>query len=205
MFVAGIDGCAPGWVAFRVQLPSRATDLASWLRERPIDLASLAIDIPIGLPDHKRACDIAARKRLGWPRRNSVFSAPCRESLTNENHAEACATNRKVTGRGLSQQAWGIARKIKEVDDAVTQSHRQWVYEVHAEVCFWALAGEHPMIHGKRTRDGVNERVKLLRSEFPNIERHLLNRPPDVGTDDLLDAAAAAWTAIRICKGVRLF
>ena len=53
MFVVGVDGCRAGWVAFEVEVPSLITsvnvvDLPAWLRERPLDLACLAIDIPIG-------------------------------------------------------------------------------------------------------------------------------------------------------------
>jgi predicted RNase H-like nuclease len=36
---------------------------------------------------------------------------------------------------------------------------------------------------------------------FSDIERHLQNRLPNVAKDDVLDAAVAAWTALRICKG----
>jgi hypothetical protein len=36
---------------------------------------------------------------------------------------------------------------------------------------------------------------------FPEIERLLLNRPSQVGKDDLLDAAAAVWTALRRQRG----
>jgi predicted RNase H-like nuclease len=73
-FVAGVDGCPGGWVAFRVSLDSRATDveivdLPAILRDRPRGLAALAIDIPIGLLDGPRACDRAARKLLGPVRR----------------------------------------------------------------------------------------------------------------------------------------
>jgi predicted RNase H-like nuclease len=57
------------------------------------------------------------------------------------------------------------------------------------------------MVHCKKTKDGVNERLDLLRPEFPAIDRHLENRPPGVGKDDLLDAAVAAWTALRISNG----
>jgi len=51
MFVAGVDGCRAGWIAFKVELPSLATsleviDLLSLLTNRPSDLAFLAIDIP---------------------------------------------------------------------------------------------------------------------------------------------------------------
>src|SRR5258705_13925476 len=124
MFVAGIDGCRGGWVSFKVDLSSLNTsveliDLSSILKGKPDDLAMLGIDIPIGLLDGSRACDKAARKLLGQPRGTSVFAAPCRASLSESNHAAASATNRRITGRGLSQQAWGITSKIKQVDDAI--------------------------------------------------------------------------------------
>jgi predicted RNase H-like nuclease len=195
--VAGVDGCRSGWIAFRVDLESHKTsidliDLASLLRKRPPDLACIAIDIPIGLLDGSRACDIAARKLLGWPRRNSVFSPPCRAALGAADHAAATAMNLRITGKGLSQQAFGIAQKIKQVDDAITPACQQWAFEVHPEVCFWALAGR-PMTHKKKIEAGRDERLALLRPVFPMIDRHLENRPPSVGKDDLLDAAVAAW------------
>jgi predicted RNase H-like nuclease len=206
LFVAGIDGCRGGWVVFKVHLPSWNTsveiiDLPAVLMNKPDDLAILAIDIPIGLPDGSRACDKAARKLLGHPRGTSVFASPCRASLFEKNHAAATAMNHRMTGRGLSQQAWGIASKIKQVDDVITPECQKWVFEVHPEVCFWALSGERPMAHRKKTPAGINARLGLLRSIFPNIRAHLQNRPAGVGKDDLLDAAAAAWTAQRLWKG----
>jgi predicted RNase H-like nuclease len=205
LFVAGGDGCHAGWIAFKVELPSLITsveviDLPAWLRKRNPDLACLGIDIPIGLLDDPRACDLAARKLLGQPRGTSVFAVPCRAALTAKNHAEASAINRQKTDKGLSKQAWGIAWKIKQVDDAMTPECQQWAFEVHPEVCFWALAG-HPMLHNKKSKEGESERIAVLRTEFPEIQQHLLNRPTGVGKDDLLDAAAAAWTALRRHRG----
>jgi predicted RNase H-like nuclease len=206
MFVAGIDGCRRGWVSFKVDLASLSTsveliDLPSILRNKSKDMAILAIDIPIGLLDGSRAFDKAARKLLGHKRGTSVFAAPCRASLSAKNHAAASATTLRITGRGLSQQAWGIAAKIKQVDDAITPACQKWVFEVHPEVCFWALAGGRPMAHRKKKKSGVEERLELLRAVFRDIERHLQNRPASVGRDDLLDAAVTAWTAQRIHKG----
>ena len=206
MFVAGIDGCRDGWIAFKVDLTSLGTlveliDLPSILRNKPDDIAILAIDIPIGLLEGPRACDKAARKLLGQPRGSSVFPAPCRAALEAQTYAEGSEINRQKTTRGLSQQAWGIAPKIKQVDDAITSECQRWAFEVHPEVCFWALAGERPMAHGKKTKAGVSERLDLLRPVFPDIERHMQNRRANVGRDDLLDAAVAAWTASRIFKG----
>lgn len=205
MFVAGIDGCRGGWVSFKVDLTSLDTsveliDVPSVLRNKPDDLAILAIDIPIGLLEGSRACDKAARKLLGQPRGTSVFATPCRAALSAKTHAAASATNLRITGRGLSQQAWGICPKIKQVDDAMTPGCQKWVFEVHPEVSFWALAGRRSIAHGKKTKVGVNERLDLLRPVFPDLERHLQNRPPNLGKDDLLDAAVAAWTALRIYR-----
>ena len=203
MFVAGVDGCRGGWVSFKVELPARVIsveviDLPAWLRERPPDLACVGIDIPIGLLNGSRACDKAARKLLGQPRGTSVFAAPCRAAVHAATYEEASAVNRQKTGRGLSQQAWGIVPKIKQVDDAITPDCQRWAFEVHPKVCFWALNQRRPMTHNnKKTKEGAAERIALLRRVFPEIDTHLANRPARVGADDLLDAAAAAWTALR--------
>lgn len=202
MFVAGVDGCRAGWVRFAVEVPSLVTsvdvvDLVEVLRNRQTDLACIGIDIPIGLLNGSRACDKAARKLLGQPRGSSVFAAPCRAALSAKDYREANAINLRETGRGLSQQAWGIAPKIKQVDDAITLDCQKWAFEVHPEVSFWALNHSRPMKHNKKTKEGATERVELLRRVFPEIERHLSNRPSRVGADDLLDAAAAASTAQR--------
>jgi predicted RNase H-like nuclease len=206
MIVAGVDGCSTGWAAFKVDLASLRTsievvDLQSWLTERPPDLAFLSIDIPIGLFDRPRACDIAARKLLGTPRRSSVFPAPCRAALVASDHAVASACNRQTTGKGLTIQAWCIVPKIKQVDDAITTNCQQWALEVHPEVCFWALNRSTPMRYKKKSAQGIVERLTLLRKVFPKIDEHLASRQPGVGKNDLLDAAIAAWTTLRIHNG----
>lgn len=204
--VAGVDGCRAGWIAFKVDSATRAfsvelIDLPSVLKHRSPDLACIGIDIPIGLLDGSRTCDSAARQLLGWPRRNSVFSPPCREALTAATYPEACIVNSRLTNKRLSQQAWGIAAKIKQVDDAICPECQHWVYEVHPEVSFWAMAGKRPMEHRKKSAAGCKERLDLLRPEFDRIDSSLENRPSGVGKDDLLDAAAAAWSALRIARG----
>jgi predicted RNase H-like nuclease len=206
MFVAGVDGCRAGWIAFKVELPSLATsfeviDLPAWLKKRPPELAFLAIDIPIGLLDGSRACDKDARNLLRQPRGRSVFPALCRAALLATTYAEANRINREKAERGLSQQSYCIGPKIKQVDDAITPDCQKWAFEVHPEVCFWALNGERPMVNKKKKKAGFNERLDLLSPIFLEIQRHLLNRPPGVAKDDLLDAAAAAWTALRRHRG----
>lgn len=117
------------------------------------------------------------------------------------NYGEACEVNLARTGRRISRQAWGIAAKIKQVDDALAADHQTWAFEVHPEVCFWAMNGKRSLLHGKKSAAGAVERLNLLRRVFPSIDRHLAERPRDFAADDLLDAAAAAWTALRFAKG----
>jgi len=55
------------------------------------------------------------------------------------------------------------------------------------------------MQFGKRSVRGRGERLKLLSKSFPDIPAHLNQLERRLaGPDDLLDAAAAAWTAVRI-------
>jgi predicted RNase H-like nuclease len=198
-----------GWVAFKVELGSsnsfvEPVDLPLLLKTKTQDIAIVAIDIPIGLFDGPRECDSAARKLLGQPRGCSVFSPPCRSSLSAENYRAANATNIRVTGKGLTCQAWGIASKIQQVDDVIGAHCQNWVFEVHPEVCFWALAGKRPMSNRKKTADGIEERLKLLRPVFHNIDAYLQQRLTLIGKDDLLDAAVAAWTGLRLHRGEAL-
>lgn len=206
MFVAGADGYRGGWVLFRVDVPSLSTSvesvaLPSILSQRPIELECLTIDIPIGLLDGPRACDLAARKLLGRPRGSSVFPAPCRAATRMAGYADACEINKQRSGGKLSHQAWGIVPKIKQVDEVITPAHQLWAFEVHPEVCFWAMNNCGPMIWSKKVKEGRRDRLNLLRREFPRIDQHLAIRPPGVAVDDLLDAAAAAWTALRKREG----
>ena len=46
-------------------------------------------------------------------------------ALAAISHAEASAINFRITGRGLSQQAWGIVPKIKQVDGEMTPECQQ--------------------------------------------------------------------------------
>ena len=119
----GIDGCKDGW--FCVFLNDHndysytVVPDAGVLEEVVGQATSVLIDIPIGLLDRgpdERLCDRAARKLLGAGRAPSVFPSPARQSLIAGNYQEALAINRGSTGRGLSQQAWAIVPKIREID-----------------------------------------------------------------------------------------
>ncbi len=205
-FVAGADGCSSGWVALILNVRTGAssvqlTDVASWIRERPDGLAMLAIDIPIGLIDGTRPCDSAARKLLGLPRCCSVFPAPCRATILPASYPDGSAVNFAITGKKLSKQTWAIGPKIKEIDDVIQPDHQAWVYEVHPEVSFWRLNNGRAMKCSKSRPAGREERRSVLSRQFPEIDRHIAQRPKGVGVDDVLDAAVAAWSAMRLWEG----
>lgn len=117
-------------------------------------------------------------------------------------YREANELSKKKTGHGVSTQAYSLRSKFKELDEAL-HGYRDLssrVIEVHPEVSFRELANmsrsEESRIPSKKTWSGQWLRLNLL-------EQAGLFLPKDLGvagevpTDDLLDAAAAAWTAQR--------
>jgi predicted RNase H-like nuclease len=173
-----------------------------------IDLKIVAIDIPIGLlAEYEiggRCCDRMARKVLG-KRASSVFPAPVRTVLGAASHEDACARSRKSSpnGKGISIQLFSILNKIKEVDDFL-QTRPEFVRtfrEVHPEVSFRELAGA-PMANRKSSPLGREERVQALRSVFPGLDELLtIGRAQNLKIEDVVDAAVACWSAIRIAAG----
>lgn len=135
------------------------------------------IDIPIGLLDTPRQCDIAARKLLGQ-RKSSVFPAPSRHLLGAAHYRGQC-----------SRQLWNILYKIREVDAAMTPRLQRRIREAHPECAFARLNGL-PMRFWKKTAEGRAERRALLEPLFgpmPSL--------PGAAPDDVLDAYALLWSA----------
>jgi predicted RNase H-like nuclease len=203
--VAGLDGCRGGWVLATTAVDdgspvsvTKITSISELLDRESVVAAG--IDIPIGLPDSgPRPCDVEARAMLG-PRRSSVFPAPIRPLLPLTTWAEANALSRTLNGKGLSQQAFAIIDKIREVDSLITPELQNKVVEVHPEVCFAELAGR-PMRHHKATAEGCTERLEVLRPEFSNLDHVVEVRLPGTQPDDVVDAVVAAWSARRFAAG----
>jgi predicted RNase H-like nuclease len=201
---AGVDGCKNGWL-----VASATQDLTQVELKVYKDFASIvadnytviAVDIPIGLPDSgARLCDQQARQVIG-PRRSSVFPCPIRPTLEAPSYSEACSVGRRIDGRGLSQQAWAIVPKISEVDTHMSPEIQKRIIEVHPELCFWALNGERPLQHHKKSVDGIAMRRSLLAAK--GIDANLLHARPPRGAaiDDVNDAMAALVTAVLFHQG----
>ena len=201
--VAGVDGCKAGWVVVRrnrdgcFEAPFIAETLDAF---PPADI--VAIDIPIGLPEHgKRDCDQIARDLLST-RRNSVFTGVRRPLLSIATYEEANIWGKR-DGAGISKQLWGIVRKIDEVDNWITPERSRTFREGHPELSFLAAAGG-PMKFAKKMPGGETERLEVL-ANF--IDRSTVLRwldeaaAPGVAWDDILDALALCRTAARVALG----
>ncbi len=207
--VVGVNGCPGGWLAIswdtegKALTPAVHRSFADLLSAYP-DAAAIAVDIPIGLAaDGPRQCDVEARKVLG-PRRSSVFPAPHPNVLDAPTYEEALALAKELTGKGISKQSFAIHARVAEVNRALTPELQQRVFEVHPEVCFWALAGGRPMNYPKKILPGFEERRGLLRAalgiDIPDL-RTARGMARPAGADDVLDAIVAAWTAHRFATG----
>jgi len=205
--VAGVDACKGGWVAV-VLAGEPPAFVRAHLRQRFGELladlggaAVVAVDIPIGLlEDRWRAADTEARTRLG-PARSSLFMTPPRPALQAATHAEATRVCAAITGKGCSVQAWGLRRRIFEVEALAAGPGGERLYEVHPELCFLAMHGDVHLGAAKKTWAGQDARRALLAADGIVL-------PADLGAagraapDDVLDAAAAAWSAARIAAGL---
>jgi predicted RNase H-like nuclease len=115
--------------------------------------------MPIGLAAAgPRQCDLDAKALLGR-RGSSVFITPCRAALRAvEDYERACELNRKACGKAFSKQAFGILRKIREIDRFMTPALQDHLREAHPEVIF-AVHNAAPMQHRKSTAEGKAERL----------------------------------------------
>jgi predicted RNase H-like nuclease len=163
----------------------------------------IAVDIPIGLWEKgDRECDNAARALVGPGRRSSVFPPPPRYALKAKDYDEAKRLSIEASGKSLSKQTFAIMGKIREVDEWITPRRQKRVYEVHPEVSFWALNGCVLLNYSKKSPEGREERLRLLRPHFKGIEDLLKGIDGrTAAADDMIDAAAALWTARRIASG----
>lgn len=222
--VTGVDGCKAGWIA--------ATMRADGIGEITIrvvpafadllvpDVAIIAVDMPIGLPDriegNGRAAEQAVRPLLGR-KRSSVFPIPARTAVhaapgpfadpaaMMEAYRKACAAARAASfpARAVSIQAFHIFPKVREIDALLRAEPAlaERVIEVHPEVAFWRLNGETPVLSRKKNPAGIAERrALLLAAGLPAAAMQAIP-PRGAATDDLIDALAALTVALRHVRG----
>ncbi|MBO0871315.1 MAG: DUF429 domain-containing protein [Micromonosporaceae bacterium] len=208
MLVLGVDACRAGWVAVRLEaatpgdpaVPTFAgAALAPTLTALPdwSSATTTAVDIPLGLLDTGwRAADTRAAAAVG-PRRGSVFRVPPRQVWDEPEYAAANLCCRRLTGAGLARQTFGLRAKLLEAN--ALRDAGQQLYEVHPELSFRTMAGA-PLRYAKTSWSGVAMRRALLAGQGIVLP----DEPGPAGRaapDDVLDAAAVAWSAYRIATG----
>ncbi|MCW3167034.1 DUF429 domain-containing protein [Chryseobacterium sp. 09-1422] len=201
----GIDGCKYGWVA--VSMKSDTADLfkslADLINFYP-ESSMFMIDMPVGLSNidlKERNCETIARKILSKKRKPSLFSVPCRESIYASTYEEANQINREIIKKGISKQSWGIVQKIREVDQLL-QNNRSLVRKIkesHPEVAFHFLNSQQSMEYNKKTAEGQQERLQVLKSFSDRAEVIFNNsmsnfKRKHVSADDILDSICLAVT-----------
>lgn len=205
--VLGVDSCPAGWVGVVLDTDLRPSvhvapdivGLVGLVRERHA-VPVVAIDIPIGLPDAGgRRADAEARRELVG-KASSLFSTPTRAALEAETYADAREANLAATGgrTSVSAQAYALRAKVLQVDAWVRGRPGTTVIEVHPELCFARMTGA-PVAASKKDPAGAAARREALAA-------HGIVAPPwfrgaGFGEDDLLDACAAAWSAVRHALG----
>ena len=206
-YVLGIDGARRGWVGVRWSADGPDDDLDVRFARTLADLVNeagavvVAVDMPIELEAAGlRIADVEGRALLG-PRRSSLFPAPALGALdfADDDYAGANSWSKATTGRGVSKQAWFLVPKIREAR-ALDAARPGLLHETMPELAFRAMHGDVPLPHPKTTWSGLMLRLRLLRQVGIDL-------PDDPGAaglaapDDVVDAAALAWSARRIAAG----
>ena len=200
--VLGVDAAAGGWLGillldgYFAGADLRPT-IAALLETFPA-VSVIGVDIPVGLPVGRgRPADTAARAFVGPERASSVFSTLPAEVLVAPTYAKAAEIAVRILGKSLSRQSYALGDRIFEVAEIAGSDDR--IIEVHPEVSFRALRGE-PLRYSKHTWSGIAERRTLLGAAGILL-------PDDVpgggrtAPDDVVDAAVAAWSAMRVAEG----
>jgi len=206
MKVAGIDIWKGKWVVVvlddgRFETAFVAPTIAAALPTLA-NATAIGIDVPIGLPDpgQRRPADQMARAFVG-PRWQSVFMTPSLDML--EAPSLVAANNRAAQeGRErMSAQVFGLRHAILEVQPVAATDMR--VHEVHPEASFVRANNDRHLVWSKTSWNGLNLRRRVLERQgimLPDV----LPLAGAAGCADIVDAAAVAWSAVRIATGSAL-
>jgi predicted RNase H-like nuclease len=96
------------------------------------------------------------------------------------------------------RQSWGLRDRILEDEFFVSESSN--TIEAHPEVCFRAMRGK-PLAYSKKTRNGRVECRRRIAGAGIDLPDNFPDAAGNVPPDNLLDTAAAAWTAWRGSQG----
>ncbi len=210
----GIDACKGKWVAVYIskgEFDVRKFDTIDEICNTYPNCDSYIIDIPIGLPESNTDLrpDLFVKKLLG-KKGSSIFEVPCRQAIYSESKDEARKYNIQVMGKSLSEQSLGIAKAIEQIDEFLLKKP-EWknkLLESHPEFCFLKLNNDKPIFENKKTPEGKNARLEVLRRYYPHanqiLEKFLSDNSSRKKTDDVIDAMCLAIIGKEILqKGIK--
>lgn len=173
MNIGGIDGCSAGWVIVTSTGGKYGLEIYNDFKSiisNNSQLDRVLIDIPIGLSSKKvnRTIDAKLRRELK-NRSSTVFNAPCRSAVYEENDKLARRFNIQIENKSLSIQSLAIRGKIKEVDEYLCENKSGIsIIESHPELCFKYL--NKSIVQSKKsTPEGVDERLTIIESYDPKL------------------------------------
>ena len=160
----------------------------------------VGIDMPLGLLvgwlAGRRRCSPGGRSA---GRGVTVFAIPPRPVWQQPTYAEANRACRELTGKGLSAQTWGLRGKIarsRRLPPRVTPRQLH-LYEVHPELVVRGHGGRAARRTASTPRQAWPSAAKLLARAGIALPAKITG----AAENDLLDAAAVAWSARRIAAG----
>ena len=199
---AGVDGAKGAWVVAvfdGTRVTWTACSSVSDVLEHTRDCARVGVDMPLSLPvDGYRVSELEAKKFLGTAR-SSIFHTPVADVLGAVSYEQACSISRSKTGKAISKQTWHILPAVRAWRDSDFDPERY--VEVHPECSFRAMSPT-TVYASKKTGRGVGQRLAALTRWTGALDLDDLPNGPLV--DDVLDAAAAAWSARRFHLGEHL-
>ncbi len=206
MKTAGLAGCKIGWMLISFDSEESLYKVirdADEMKAAFEKYDRILIDLPIGLEDEEkyRQNDLLMKEALGTDYGESMVLPPIRPALYAPSYVEANAITFDYTEEPLAPESWGIAGKIKMVDEILREnkSLRDKVFESHPEYLFQKM-NRGVIYQKKNLKRGVRHRLELIIAEeeiaadfFRNIKEDY--RKNDVAEDKIVDSMVLALYA----------
>lgn len=198
--VVGVTPCPPGWLVqsakihgatFSPEAPRVYETFLEILSERPA-FTVVVVNAPIGYPDTPdqgpRTCDVQARALVA-SRGATIRNAPSRAVINGEV---------EWTDAGVDAVTATLLPRYREVAREMSPFRQRLVYEGSPELSFFQLNQDTSMQSSKKIEEGKEERLDVLESHIPGIEKVLETELEGVSQTHLFDALSLLWTARRV-------
>lgn len=173
------------------------------------DVDVLAVDIPIGHEDPdgtqgdgRRACERAARDRMGPAADERILPMPPPAVYNVDHYHQALALCEENGWPKLAKPIWHGQKRVQALTEASETT--DGLVEMHPELSFTVMhelhGGEGPLEHYGRGWAALYERLELLHEAGLRPSRSM-GGVGRASPKDVIDATAAAWSALRVARG----